>query len=176
MQVSDERRLPRPPRPAHLLREWLHIFGDGRAVSFREELLDQPLGLVVAALAERMMADAAIGADEIDRRPGLIVERPPDREVIVDHDGVADAERDRCFQHIAGIPLEGEFRCVHADHHKSALTNHLVHDASRDAITTGPDGRVTATASKNHRGVSPRGQRPRHRRLACNPRRRCCPD
>ena len=57
---------------------------------FGEQLLDHALGLVVGAFAEVMVADAALGVDEVVRRPVLVVERAPDRVVVVDRDRIAD--------------------------------------------------------------------------------------
>ncbi len=64
--------------------------GDFRA-GFGQQLLDDRLGFGVVAFAEMVMADAAFGVDEVVRGPVLIVERAPDRVVVVDRDRIVDA-------------------------------------------------------------------------------------
>ena len=52
--------------------------------------------LVVVAFAEMVVADLALGIDEVVRRPVAVVEGAPDRVVVVDRDGIVDLEiRDR---------------------------------------------------------------------------------
>ena len=55
-----------------------------------QQLLDGPFGLLVRILAEVAKAHAPLLVDQVDRRPGVVAERPPDREVVVDDDWIAD--------------------------------------------------------------------------------------
>src|SRR3954469_12410171 len=48
-----------------------------------EQLLDRRLDLAVAALAEAPEPDLPVAIDEVQRGPVVVVERPPDREVVV---------------------------------------------------------------------------------------------
>jgi len=63
----------------------------------------------------------SVGADEVERRPCLVVERPPDPEVVVDRDGMGDAERGDRLAHVGEVFLEGELGRVHADDHEPAI-------------------------------------------------------
>ena len=66
--------------------------GDGRAVGFGQQLLDQAFRFVVTALAEHVVAHSAICADEVEPRPRFVIERPPNPVVVVDGDGIVDVE------------------------------------------------------------------------------------
>jgi hypothetical protein len=64
-----------------------------------------------------MVADATLGIHEVERRPVLIAERPPDRVLAVD--------RHRCHLHVLDglanvveVLFELELRRVDADHHR----------------------------------------------------------
>src|SRR3984885_8246305 len=56
-----------------------------------QELLDHLLGFGVVALAEEVVADLALGVDEIIRWPIFVVERAPDRIIVVDCDWIVDS-------------------------------------------------------------------------------------
>jgi hypothetical protein len=60
----------------------------GAGAGFFQQLLDQPLGLRVAAFAELLVADAALRVDEVQRRPRAIAEGAPDGVAAVQGDGV----------------------------------------------------------------------------------------
>jgi len=51
-----------------------------------EQPLDHALGLLVTSFAEVLVADAAVGVDEVQRRPVVVVEGAPDCVVVVDGD------------------------------------------------------------------------------------------
>ena len=68
-----------------------------------------------------MVADAALGVDEIVRRPILIVEGAPDRVVVVDRDGIGDLQIGDRLLHVVDALLEGEFGRVHADHDEALV-------------------------------------------------------
>ncbi len=61
---------------------------------------------VIVAFAEMMVADAALGIDEIMRRPELVVEALPDLIIIVDRHGIGNAEFAHRTAHIVDILLE----------------------------------------------------------------------
>ena len=91
-----------------------------------QQLLDRPLGLLVGALAEVVEPDPPVAVDEVDRRPVVVLERPPDREVVVDDDGVADAELGGRAAHVVEVVLEAELGRVHADDDEPAVAVALV--------------------------------------------------
>src|SRR2546430_1038605 len=66
----------------------------------REQLLKDHLRHLVGALAEVMGSDPSLGIREIERRPVVVVERPPDPVVGVDRDRVVDAQ---CFSLLADV-------------------------------------------------------------------------
>ena len=55
-----------------------------------EQALDHALRFLVASFAEVVVADDAVGVDEVERRPVVVVEGAPDRVVVVDRDRVVD--------------------------------------------------------------------------------------
>src|SRR5438132_10593917 len=71
-----------------------------------KELLDHPLGAVIIAFAEMMMANTALGIDEVMRRPIFVVEGAPDRIVVVDRQRIADLEIGNSVAQVAHILLE----------------------------------------------------------------------
>jgi hypothetical protein len=91
------------------------------AAGLEQKLLDHPFGLSVAALADDVMAYAAVGVDEIERRPCVVAERAPDGKVVVDDDRIVDAEGGRCPRYVGEIFLDAELGRVHADHDKPAI-------------------------------------------------------
>jgi hypothetical protein len=52
-----------------------------------EQPLDGALGLLVASFADVVVTDDAVGVDEVQRRPVVVVEGAPDFVVVVDRDG-----------------------------------------------------------------------------------------
>jgi hypothetical protein len=74
--------------------------------------------MIVVALAEMMVAHAALCIDEIVRRPVLIFERTPDRIFVIDGDRVGDVQIGDGAPHIGHLLFEGKLRRVHADHHE----------------------------------------------------------
>jgi hypothetical protein len=59
--------------------------------------------------------DTPVAIDEVDGRPVVVLERPPDGEVVVDHDRVADAQFGGGAAHVVEVVLEPELGRVHAD-------------------------------------------------------------
>jgi hypothetical protein len=62
-----------------------------------------------------VVADDAVGVDEVQRRPVVVVEGAPDRVVVVDRDRVVDPSLRRRQPHTVELVLEGELRGVDAD-------------------------------------------------------------
>ena len=56
-----------------------------------QQLLKNPLRLLVVALAEVMMANLPLRIDEIERRPIVVVERLPERVVVINCDWMLKA-------------------------------------------------------------------------------------
>ena len=65
-------------------------FDGGELALDVEQTLDEALRLLVAPLAEVLVADDAVRIDEVERRPVVVGERGPDRVVVVGRDGVVD--------------------------------------------------------------------------------------
>src|ERR1700733_11983688 len=97
------------------------IGGEGAVARFGEELLDNPLGLVILAFAEMVVAHAALRIDEIVRRPVFVVERSPDFIVVVDRHRIADMQIRYSGTDVADVALEGEFRRVHANDDEAVI-------------------------------------------------------
>ena len=87
----------------------------------RQQQLNDALGFVVVAFAEMMVADTAFGIDEVMRRPVVVIERAPDLVVVVDGHRIIDLEIGHCLLDVTDDLLEGEFRRVHADYHKTLV-------------------------------------------------------
>ena len=124
---ADGARRPRSPRaapryvsgepqgvPVGGLGDAAGVDADGRLVE-AQQLLDRSLGLLVGALAEVPEADAPDAIDEVDGRPVVVVERPPDGEVVVDDDRVVDPEFGDRAAYVVEVVLEAELGRVDAD-------------------------------------------------------------
>ena len=80
-----------------------------------QEHLQDHLGLLVLALAEVVVADLALGVDEVQGGPVVVVERLPDGEVVVHHDGVADVHLLDGPTDVVEVALEVELGRLDAD-------------------------------------------------------------
>src|SRR5258705_12823484 len=87
--------------------------GDELAVNAEQPLDDAPR-LLVAALAEVLVADDALRIDEVERRPVVVVEGAPDGVVVVDRDRVVDPAFLRGLPDTVDVVLEGELWRVDA--------------------------------------------------------------
>jgi hypothetical protein len=90
-----------------------------------EQPLNDALGSLVAPFAKMMVADDAVGVDEVDRRPVSVVEGPPDRVVVIDGDRVVDPSLLDRLTHQVDLVLEGELRRVDSDHDQPILSVRL---------------------------------------------------
>src|SRR5258707_3554879 len=63
---------------------------------FGEKSLYGVLRLLIVSFAEMVVAYAALGVDEVMRRPILVVERAPDGVVVIDRDRIIDLEIGDC--------------------------------------------------------------------------------
>jgi hypothetical protein len=81
-----------------------------------EQPLDDALRLLVASLAEVVVADDAVRVDEVERRPVVVVERAPDLVLVVERDRIVDLSLGRREPHAVELVLERELRCVNAEH------------------------------------------------------------
>ena len=89
---------------------------DGHELSLdAKQLLDDAFRFLVASFAELVVADDAVGADEVQGRPVMIGERAPDLVVVVDGDRVVDRSLLNRAPHAVDVVLEGELRRVNAD-------------------------------------------------------------
>ena len=111
---------------------------------FFEQLPDDPLGLFVAAFAELMMPDAPLRIDDVERRPIVIVERPPHRKIIVDGDGIIDFHLLRGLTDVVDVSLKHELGRVHADNDQSLVL-----------VSLGPRAHMRKCAEPIDTGVSP---------------------
>ena len=64
------------------------------------------------------VANATPRIDEVQSRPILVIERPPDRVVVVDHNRILDAHLLHGTAHVVDVVFERELGCVHADDDK----------------------------------------------------------
>src|SRR4051794_31571504 len=87
---------------------------DGLALD-AEQPLDQSLRLLVASLAEVVVVDDAVGVDEVERRPVVVVECAPDLVVVVQRDRIVDPALLRRLPHALHVVLERELRRVDSD-------------------------------------------------------------
>ena len=91
-----------------------------------QQLLDRSLGLLVGTLAEVLEPDTPDAIDEVDGRPVVVVERPPDGEVVVDDDRVVDPEFGGRAAYVVEVVLEPELGRVRADDDDAAVAIPLV--------------------------------------------------
>ena len=61
----------------------------GRMAGLGQQLADDPFGHRIFALAEMVVADAALGIDEVMRGPVMVVERAPQDVVVVERDRIS---------------------------------------------------------------------------------------
>jgi hypothetical protein len=80
-----------------------------------EQPLDGALGLLVASFADMVVADDAVGVDEVQRRPVVVVEGAPNCVVVVDRDRVVDPSLGGRLPDAADLMLERELWGVDAD-------------------------------------------------------------
>ena len=81
-----------------------------------QQLLDGALRLQVPPLAEVEVADVAVGVEEVERRPVVVVEAVPHLVLVVDHHRVVDAAGIDCTPDEVDPVLERELGRVDADH------------------------------------------------------------
>jgi hypothetical protein len=79
-------------------------------------LLQDHLGLFVAALAKAMVSNPALVVDGVQGRPVVVVEGAPDPVVVVDRDRVVDTQVLDLSADVVEVVLDVELRGVHADH------------------------------------------------------------
>jgi hypothetical protein len=77
--------------------------------------------LLVAPLAEVLVADDAVRVDEVERRPVAVVEGAPHRVVVVDDDRVIDRSLLGRPPHAVDVVLERELRCVDSEHDQAVI-------------------------------------------------------
>jgi hypothetical protein len=82
-------------------------------------LLHDALALLVAALAEVVMADPPLRVGDVHGGPVMVRERLPDAVPAVDRDGIRDAVLLDRPADVVDVPLEGELGRVHADDDQS---------------------------------------------------------
>ena len=86
-----------------------------------QQVLQNPLCLLVCALAEVMMPNPPLGIDDIEGRPIGVLERTPYRMIAIDRDRIIDPQVRHGAAHILDIFFKGELRRVHADHDYSSI-------------------------------------------------------
>ena len=99
----------------------MDVRGERLRAIFFEKLLNHPLGLVVFAFAEVVIANASLAVDEVVRRPVFVVESLPDFVVAVDGDGISDLQIANRFFHVGAVFFEREFRSMHADDDQAGI-------------------------------------------------------
>jgi hypothetical protein len=83
-----------------------------------EQPADDPLGVLVSLLPEQPVAEATVRVEDVECGPVLVAEGPPDREVVVDRDGVPHSDLLRGLTDVVEVPLEHELGGVDADQHQ----------------------------------------------------------
>ena len=73
------------------------------------------LRLFVTTFAEVLIADDALGVDEVERRPVVVVEGFPDLVVVVHCNGIVDVAIFDCLPYAVDLVLEPELWGVDAD-------------------------------------------------------------
>jgi hypothetical protein len=89
-------------------------------------------------------AQEAVAVEEVDGRPEAVLERPPDREVVVDHDREGDPELVDRMADVVELVLERELGRVRPDHDEPAV-----------AIALGPRVHVRQRPQPVHARVRP---------------------
>ena len=133
-----------------------------------EQALDRPLGLLVRALAEVVVANLAVRVGEVEGRPVLVGERLPDAVVVVDGDRVFDTPPGELRADVVELVLERELGRVHADDREALRAVLLAPRTDVGERAEPVDARVRAEVERNHAaaqglgrqrlGVEPRGR------------------
>jgi hypothetical protein len=97
------------------------VLVDALGAGVGEQSLHDHLGLFVVALAEAVVADLALGVDEVQGRPVMVVEGAPDGVVVVDRDRVGDPQVLDLLADVVEVVLEVELGGVDADDHQPAV-------------------------------------------------------
>jgi hypothetical protein len=92
------------------------VVSDAVATCFAQQLLDDPLAVLVSALAELVVSDPSVRVGDVRRRPVLVAERLPDRVVGVEGDRIFDVHVLRSLDDVVGVPFERELGRVDAHH------------------------------------------------------------
>src|SRR3954454_24387713 len=100
-----------------------------------EQALDRALRLLVAPLAEVVVADDAVAVDEVERGPVLVAEGAPDPVVAVDGHRIVDRSFLRRLLDPVDLVLERELRRVDSDHDQPVVPI---------GLRPGPDVRLLA--------------------------------
>jgi hypothetical protein len=87
-----------------------------------EQVLDHALRLLVAAFAEVLVADDPFPIAEVERRPVVVVEGPPDPVVVVERDQVVDFPLLHRAAHEVDVVHERELRRVGSDHDQPVVS------------------------------------------------------
>src|SRR4029079_6023695 len=98
-----------------LAADWCDRTVDGWPTAVGQQPSNDVFGPLVLALAELMIANLSTCIDEVQRRPILVPEGPPDRIVVVDDDRPVDSHRLHRPAHVLEIVLERELRRMYAD-------------------------------------------------------------
>src|SRR5215471_13147768 len=124
-----------------------------------------------------MMSNAASRIDDIERRPIMVIEGSPYREIIVDRDWIKDPHVFRLSADIVDVSLEREFGRVHADHHQSFILVFLSPGADIRKRAQPIDTRVrpdvdednlpTQSGRRQWLRVEPPGREAERRQLTC---------
>ena len=90
--------------------------GDALASSLAQaqQLLNDPFALFVLTLAELVVPDSSLRVGDVQRRPVLVAEGPPDRIVAVERDRILDPHVLRGRPDVVNVLFERELRCVDA--------------------------------------------------------------
>src|SRR5262249_15378109 len=117
---------------------------DGGLPGFGEELPEYLLGCLVAILTEHLVSQAAVRIEDVEGRPVLVPESPPDPEIVVDSHRPRDADLLHLLTHVVQVVLEDELGRMGADDQKF-----------RAAVALGPGSQIRNGAPPVDAGVGP---------------------
>jgi hypothetical protein len=112
--------------------------------SFPQKTLNDRFSALIFAFAELVVADLAIGIDDVHRGPILIAECAPYPVVAIDGDRIIDPKCLHGRSNVVDVPLEPEFGRVHANHDQSLIL-----------VLVGPGTNIGLCALSIDAGVGP---------------------
>jgi hypothetical protein len=130
-----------------------------------EQLLDNALRLLVASLAEVLVADDASRVGEVERRPVVVGEGAPDLVVVVGRDRIVDLAFLHRLPHAVDVVLERELGRVDPDHEQPVVSVRLRPGADVGLLAQPVDARHVqkfTSTTRPRSSAGPSGSEPTH--------------